>query len=153
MSKKKKIPWGIKTQFIFGNLLKLINPVWTFNQNKTTLRKIEIYRGISENGSGTKEILSYVVFTLVRAFSQDDLTNQPGKTFAFYAWQNMRLRIKRAVLLLLHSFNLKYSHEKPGWDIFSRQSQCAMFTFSIFFSWVVCLFVCKENLNFGTWEL
>lgn len=24
---KKKFPWGIKTQFIFGNLLKLINPV------------------------------------------------------------------------------------------------------------------------------
>lgn len=59
--------------------------MWTFNQNKTTHKKIEIYRGISEDGSGAKEILSYVLFTLVRAFSQDDLTNQHGKTFAFYA--------------------------------------------------------------------
>lgn len=81
----KKFPWGIKTQFIFGNLLKLINPAWTFNQNKATHKEIEIYRKISENGSGTKEIFNYVVLTLVKAFSQDVLTNLHGKTFAFYA--------------------------------------------------------------------
>jgi len=82
MSKKKKIPWGIKAQFIFGNLLKLIKPAWTFNQIKTTKKSRNIWGNTTGNTEvGKKEILSYTVLKRVRAFSQDDLTDQHGKTF------------------------------------------------------------------------
>lgn len=67
----------------------------------------------------------------------------------------MKLTTKRAVLLLLHTFKLKYSHEKPGWDFFHDKAevQHLHFQFGFWLGLFVCLFVYKANLNFGTWEL